>query len=303
MTSRPIRLSQLPAVLLVPALLLTCTQPEYEAASVALNSGTTNEELALDAVERFIQTFNSRNPSVWAASLHYPHVRPSARSSQRVSESAEEYVAGVDFERTVSTGWERSEYDSKDVVQIGPGKAHVAGQYTRYRADGTEIWSNQVTYVVTEDSDGWGIQARFAAGFVLADDDERQRSEESALQAVDEFLEAFNSRDAEKWAATLNYPHVRLAAENVRVWKNAEEFAAGFDFDRFREAFNWGHSEWTSTRVVQVSSEGVNVALQATRYDPEGNVLHDFPTLYLVTLQDGHWGVRARSSFAPEAGR
>ncbi len=108
MTSHPIRLFRLPAVLLVPALLLTCTQPEYGAASVALSTETTDEELALDAVENFIQTFNSRNPSLWAASLHYPHVRPSPRSSQRVTESAEQYGEGVDCERTVAAGTARA---------------------------------------------------------------------------------------------------------------------------------------------------------------------------------------------------
>lgn len=278
--------------------LLACDRTQVMPISEPSAIATPEETAALDAVERFIQTFNSRDPALWAATLRYPHVRPSPRSAQRVTESAQEYIQGVDFERTVATGWERSEYDSKEVVQIGPGKAHVAGQYTRYRADGSEIWSNQVTYVVTSNDAGWGIQARFAAGFVIEDEAERQRSEEAALRAVDDFLRAFNSRDAETWAATLNYPHVRLAGGDVRVWESAEEYAAGFDFELFRETYNWERSEWTSKRAVQVSSDGVNVALEATRYDPDGNRLHSFPTLYLVTLQDGHWGVRARSSFA-----
>ena len=40
---------------------------------------------------------------------------------------------------------------------------------------------------------------------------------EQAMQALDEFMLAFNRRDPEAWAATLNYPHVRFASGNVTV--------------------------------------------------------------------------------------
>ena len=285
MAARESSFAALVLVLLLPA------GAEAEAAS--------QEEKALEAVEHFIQTFNSRDPAAWAASLHYPHVRPSARGSDRVTATAEEYAAGFDFERVVATGWKHSEYDSKQVVQIGPGKAHVAGQYTRYRADGSTIWSNQVTYIVTEADNGWGIQARFAAGFVLDDADLRQERENLAIQAVKNFMTAFNDRDVEAWAATLNCPHVRVASNEVRITPTAQDFVDTFDFESFARTYGWDHSAWDSIEVVQVAANGVNVALQFSRYDAEGTKLSTFDTLYLVTLQDGHWGVRARSSFAP----
>ena len=55
---------------------------------------------------------------------------------------------------------------------------------------------------------------------------------DNAMSALDEFMEAFNSRDMKAWAATLNYPHVRFASEAVTVWANAEEFERGATFDR-----------------------------------------------------------------------
>ena len=49
---------------------------------------------------------------------------------------------------------------------------------------------------------------------------------------------------------------------------------------------------------MQVAADGVNVALRATRRDASGKALSTFDTYYLVTRDHGHWGVRARSSFA-----
>ena len=51
--------------------------------------------------------------------------------------------------------------------------------------------------------------------------------------------------------------------------------------------------------AIQVSENAVNVALVFSRYDADDRKLSTFNTLYLVTLDDGHWGIRARSSFAP----
>src|SRR5271154_7034006 len=52
-----------------------------------------------------------------------------------------------------------------------------------------------------------------------------RKAEAAARKAMDEFMTAFNSRDAHAWAATLNYPHVRFASNQVRSYATAEEFA------------------------------------------------------------------------------
>ena len=33
-------------------------------------------QAALVALDRYLETWNSRDPAVWATSLHFPHVRP-----------------------------------------------------------------------------------------------------------------------------------------------------------------------------------------------------------------------------------
>ena len=120
----------------------------------------------------------------------------------------------------------------------------------------------------------------------------------SGLGAAENFMETWNTRDPATWAGSLNYPHLRIASGAVRVWNTEEEFAAGMDFDAFAERFGWDHNSWDEIEAVQVAENGVNVALTFSRYDADDEVISTFDTLYLVTNDDGRWGIRARSSFA-----
>lgn len=121
----------------------------------------------------------------------------------------------------------------------------------------------------------------------------------SAMDSLDEYMAAFNSRDSEAWARTLNYPHVRIASGDVRVWEDAEEFAAYMDFDVFAERFGWDHSHWIRREVVGASSVKVHVMTTFQRFNAENEPIATYDSLYIVTLVDGHWGTQARSSTAP----
>ena len=84
----------------------------------------------------------------------------------------------------------------------------------------------------------------------------------------------------------------------MKSWPTREAYLADFDFDAFTKRYGWSRSEWNSVEAVQVAADAVNVALRATRRDSQGKALSTFDTYYLVTRESGHWGVRARSSFA-----
>lgn len=138
-------------------------------------------------------------------------------------------------------------------------------------------------------------------GTAGADGSEFPEAEAAALQALEEYNQAFNARDEEAWAATLNYPHVRFfSSDKVAVWDTPAEYMAGFDFVAF-EALNpgWDHSGWDSIEIVQSGPDKVHIALQFSRYDAKGNALATFETFHVMTNQDGHWGTQARSSYAP----
>jgi hypothetical protein len=253
---------------------------------------------AVAAVERFIAAWNTRDPLQFAATLHYPHVRPSPGAGGVVYATPAEYAAEIDFAEVAATGWVKSALDSARVVHLGPGKAHVAGQYARLRADGSRIFTTQVTYVVTERDGAIGIQARFAAGLVMESEPERRANADAAVAVVEAYMDAFNARDEEAWADTLHYPHLRLAGGGLTSWPSRAEYLADFDFAQFAKRLGWQRSEWDSIEPIQVAKDGVVVALRATRRDAAGAALSTFHTLYLVTREQGRWGVRARSSFA-----
>jgi hypothetical protein len=45
---------------------------------------------------------------------------------------------------------------------------------------------------------------------------DHKQSINEAMQALDVFMVAFNARDPDAWAASLNYPHVRFASGPLR---------------------------------------------------------------------------------------
>lgn len=256
-------------------------------------------EGAREAVRSFIEAWNTREPAAFAATLQYPHVRPTADFDGRVFADSAAYAATIDFDEVLATGWRRSRLDSATVVQAGEGHAHVAGRYTRLRDDGSAIFSNQVLYVVTENDGSTGIRARLAAGFDDLSESEREANSAAAVAAVERYLEAFNDRDEAAMTAALVFPHVRVGRGGVRVWKSAAEYVDGFDFDAFAERLGWERSQAETMDAIQVGARGVNVAVRITRFGSGGARIHSFDTIYLVTENDGRWGIRAGSSITP----
>ena len=133
---------------------------------------------------------------------------------------------------------------------------------------------------------------------IAQDQDGNTLAIDNAMSALDEFMEAFNSRDMKAWAATLNYPHVRFASEAVSVWANAEEFERGATFDRLPRT-GWDHSSWLARDVSLVSPGKVHVNTVFQRFNDKNEPIGTYESLYIVTLVDGHWGTQARSSLAP----
>ena len=133
---------------------------------------------------------------------------------------------------------------------------------------------------------------------IAQDQDGNTQAIDYAMSALDEFMEAFNSRDMKAWAATLNYPHVRFASGAVTVWMNAEEFERGATFDRLPRT-GWDHSSWLARDVSLVSPGKVHVNTVFQRFNDKNEPIGTYESLYIVTLVDGHWGTQARSSLAP----
>jgi hypothetical protein len=123
----------------------------------------TSEAEALRVLDEFMANFNNRDHAAMAALFHFPHVRI-AHGEVFIWNSAEEFLAArtpADQERFVrATGWHRTEWDSREVIQVGERKVHIAVRFTRYREDGSVIGAYNSLYIVTKRNGRWGIQAR-----------------------------------------------------------------------------------------------------------------------------------------------
>jgi len=118
----------------------------------------------------------------------------------------------------------------------------------------------------------------------------------AAMKCLDDFIAAFNSRDPEAYAATFNLPTVRIASGKM-VILNQEDFTPQrFQAESLKE---WDHSRWERRNVIHAGADKVHIDTRFTRYRKDGSVIGGFDSIYVVTQENGHWGVKARSSFAP----
>lgn len=123
-----------------------------------------------------------------------------------------------------------------------------------------------------------------------------RRNEAEVMKVLDEYMAAWNRKDLAAWERTFHFPHYRLASgrmnvldkpgmqDAARVWASA-----GSD---------WHHSKWDRRRVISSSPDKVHVDTKFTRYRADGSKIGTYESLYIVTKEDGRWGVKLRSSYA-----
>lgn len=253
------------------------------------------ERIGLAATDKFITTWNSRDPGAWAGSLNFPHARPayhggSAASARRhatdVIPDPASYIADVDFARVIATGWDHSRWDHRQVLHTSADKIHVAGQWSRYDQAGRRLLSNPITYIVTADpnQDGrWGIQSRFAADAFTPEqaDDDHTHSGQRALDTVQMLIDALRNDDPEAAARHLNYPLLDVRPGNILVTTDADGFAPP------------ARGRWhiASVLALQTGPHSVNMAVEL-HDDADG---HRYETVMLITDDQDHFGVRAWS--------
>jgi len=122
-------------------------------------------------------------------------------------------------------------------------------------------------------------------------------AEVAAAQAVlDAFMAAFNARDTEAFERTFNFPSVRLASNRLVVLNPGDMKPERYTTGALAE---WDYSEWERREVIHAGPDKVHIDTRFTRYRKDGSVIGGFDSIYVVTRQDGHWGVKIRSSFAP----
>ena len=118
----------------------------------------------------------------------------------------------------------------------------------------------------------------------------------AAQGVLDAFMTAFNARDIPAWEDTFNFPSVRLSGQGLLILNKGdlkpEKFTTG-------ALAQWDHSAWDRREIIHAGPEKVHIDTRFTRYRKDGSAIGGFDSIYVVTRQDGHWGIKIRSSFAP----
>ena len=132
----------------------------------------------------------------------------------------------------------------------------------------------------------------WVGGAVEAQDADRQHAAE-ARAALDEYFRAWNAADNDAVAAISNFPRLSLGQNGqVVVRETPEEIAT--DFDLLRQS-GWDHSTLDLAEAVHVSADKVHFRIVFSRYGADGTPYTTAPGLYVITNQNGHWGLQLQS--------
>lgn len=118
----------------------------------------------------------------------------------------------------------------------------------------------------------------------------------AAMACLDDFMAAFNARDTEAFEKTFNLPSVRLASSTLTIIEAGYHQPQMFERGPLAE---WDHSAWERREIIHAGADKVHIDTRFTRYRKDGSVIGGFDSIYVVTKENGHWGVKARSSYAP----
>ena len=125
---------------------------------------------------------------------------------------------------------------------------------------------------------------------------EQTDSVAAAMGVLDAFMAAFNARDLRGWEKTFNFPSVRLASNSLAIIERGDHRPEMFERGPLAD---WDHSAWQRREVIHAGPDKVHIDTRFIRFRADGSVIGGYDSIYVVTRENGHWGVKARSSFAP----
>jgi len=127
----------------------------------------------------------------------------------------------------------------------------------------------------------------------------KNKSEEKALNAAISFMNSFNNQDNEGYSNACNFPHARIGKGGKLLITEESPIQDENFFPWFTRDYGWNHSCWDYRQVIQSDLNKVHLQIQFSRYRADGSKIGVFPSVWIITDQEGHWGIKMRSSFAP----
>jgi len=126
-------------------------------------------------------------------------------------------------------------------------------------------------------------------------------SESEAANTIKAYFNAFNARDNETYLGTQHFPHIRINDKGqVSIVQNASELLHLDEVLAYlTKKEGWHHSTLDSLEVIHASEIKVHFSIQFSRYKADGSKYAVYKSLWIITKKDNHWGIQARSSYAP----
>ncbi|MGE4061962.1 MAG: hypothetical protein AB7E79_01215 [Rhodospirillaceae bacterium] len=116
---------------------------------------------------------------------------------------------------------------------------------------------------------------------------------DDAARVVKGFAVKFNARDLQGMDEFLHFPHVILAGEHLTIWDGPGQMPSDL-FVELAKA-GWHHSDYHEVTPVLVAPHKVHFYVHYTRNQPDGTVISDHRNLWIVTFDNGRWGIKQRS--------
>lgn len=122
-----------------------------------------------------------------------------------------------------------------------------------------------------------------------------KHSEDAARKVVEAYFPLFSNRDADGLLSVVNFPHIRVTETGTVIIPSAKDWTG----DPTPLEDDYHHTELESLTFVQSNAMKVHALVVFSRYKADGTKYISYPTLWIITKVDGHWGIQIRSSFAP----
>jgi len=129
------------------------------------------------------------------------------------------------------------------------------------------------------------------SSYAATEPDEEETVRE-AWTCIEGFYREFNNEDNEAMQAYMTFPHLFLTRNGgVRVSDERWDM----NFDRMKESQDWVKSTLDSHEVTMVFRDKVHFKITFSRHNSKGEKYMTQEGIYIVTKQDGKWGLQVRS--------
>ena len=122
-----------------------------------------------------------------------------------------------------------------------------------------------------------------------------QQTEKEVFAVLDAYMDGFNNQNMKQHFSTYHFPHYRLASGKLTILENAGD---SVKYKKGLLQSDWHHSRWDHRNIIQASENKIHVDTRFTRYRVDGSVIATYESLYILTKENGRWGIKMRSSFA-----